>query len=137
MRMEGKRELNRLEELNWLTFGEYLEVFTLEFLYKNILSNSRTRSYFSSFFTKKPENTEHETRSTNFGNFKVPDIQTKFARKCYSYNAIQLWNQLPSEIKLTCNFQLFKMRLRAHLLLKRSDEYVYFWCIVAITVIIM
>jgi len=117
-----------------LIFGEYLEeVFTLEFLYKNILSNSRTRSYFSSFFTKKPENTVHETLQIQ-ETFKC---QT-FKRNRYSYNAIPLWNQIPSEIKLTCNFQLFKMPLRAHFLLKRSDEYLLLMrCCHSITVTII
>ena len=54
------------------------------------------------------------TRSSQ--NLNIPLFKTKTGQRSYSYRIVNIWNNLPSEIKLSKCLNNFKHNLRKHLM---------------------
>ena len=49
-------------------------------------------------------------------NLDIPLLKTKTGQRSYSYRIVNIWNNLPSEIKLSKCLNNFKRNLRKHLM---------------------
>ncbi|CAL8084704.1 unnamed protein product [Orchesella dallaii] len=117
-----------LEKLNWLTVEERLIVYSLNFVKKNILcETSSLKDCFPSFQQKSSsQDSEEQVCLRNEKDFIVPRMRTEFGKSTFYYRTIQMWNQLPAEVKEIQIEEGFDYRLRQHILKDRTNIYQYF-----------
>jgi hypothetical protein len=118
-----KNKLILFERLNWLSAAERYELYMLKFIHKNIVSKTSLTNSLSEFFVKMPES-DRNLRSKEC--FVVPRMRTEYGKDSFYYQAIQVWNCLPYEIKTCQSSKLFENQIREILLKCRNDDIVYY-----------
>jgi hypothetical protein len=112
---------NVFEKLDWLTIAERYELYSLKFMFRNIINVSTLTQCFPDF--KKNVNSTRETRSSQ--DFKQPSFKIEFAKKSFVYQFSKLWNALPTNIKTSKNMNEFDSAIRNLLVKKRNDIFMY------------
>ena len=69
------------------------------------------RSSLSNMFQKTDEVHEQQTRQVKY-DFLPPKPRTNYLKKAFSYRGAVAWNNLPSEIKNSETFNIFKAKLK-------------------------
>ena len=70
--------------------------------------------YLSNKFISRGNISERATRSSQ--QLNIPLFKTKTGQRSFSYRIVNIWNNLPPEIKLSQSLNNFKCNLRKHLL---------------------
>lgn len=115
-------KLDRVEHLNWLLCHERIDVYTLNFLFKNIWRQTSLTTSFQ--LIRKRENFTRSSRQES--NFIVPVIKKEIGRSTFSFRAITLWNNLPPEIRQTHGIKLFDSLIRKYIMSKRDNNVMAF-----------
>jgi len=68
---------------------------------------------YSSYFNENFLFDNYDTR--NMDNLHLARCRTSYGLKCINYKGSNLWNQLPSELKLITSINSFKCKLKTHI----------------------
>ena len=120
--IESKFKWDVLEKLNILTTTERRDLYSLEFLFNHLFTESQLTSVMKTIFSKR-EQVIHSMRHPNMLN--VPWLNTVYAQTSFQYKVTQLWNNLPSEIQSCKKFCDFDVLVKRWLIMKRKDMYNY------------
>jgi len=85
-----------IEKLNWMTVSEYRDLFSLQFLFKNLRCIEITKNMYKDKFVQKLST--RETRSEC--DYTIPSYRSTLSRKSFSYTATKLCNSLPLDKKM-------------------------------------
>ena len=126
----GKVQANRLEDANYYVlrsllgycktlYDELLRILYMETLYQRRKQQSiillhkclhkNGPMYINDFFSFRA--TMYNLRGTGI-NLCAPKFNLNFMKKSFTYMCAQLWNGLPTSVKLANNVNLFKKLLR-------------------------
>jgi hypothetical protein len=100
-----------LKSLHWLPVQQRI-LFKLSCITYQVRSNQQPPYLFSML---SPADTSLGLRSSSQGNLKVPRVKTKFGSRAFSVCAPEIWNSLPTNVKLSKTFLSFRRSLKAHL----------------------
>lgn len=102
------------KELNWLRMDSRRELHLANFLFKVIFNTSFPSVLKSKFITRL----NIHLRTIRFsGKMTVPHHQTAMFQRSFTYNAIKVYNSLPTELTALSE-QNFKKKFKQHLLSK-------------------
>ncbi len=73
-------------------------------------------STFNNMFKTNANNHNYNTR--NASDFKYPKIRTELGRKSISYQGVNIWNDIPNQIKTCKNMKSFKHSYKEDLISK-------------------
>ncbi len=85
-----------LQELNWLTVENMLNVATACFMYK--VTNGLVPSTCTRMFTRTHEVSRRTTRQSQ--DFYLPKVRTEAGRRSLTFRGSKLWNELPDSVKM-------------------------------------
>ncbi len=88
-------KIDRLEQLGWMLFHERLQIYTLNFIFKQIFYKSPIQKSFE-LFVKREDNGRSSKLEDNFA---VAKMETEFGKTSINYAGIIMWNSLPYKIK--------------------------------------
>ena len=100
-----------LERLNMLNVENRVNQLCINHVFK--IFHDECPKYMYSNFTKLSNVHQYNVRGSNF-NFHVPRIN-HVLKSSFFYNAIKLWNGLPSNVKSTSGKETFKSHLKKYL----------------------
>ena len=103
-----------LKEYLILPLKEVYKFFVMMKFYKCI--NLDQHDYFLNKFNQCIPQHDHFTRFNSENNLNIPDIRLSRCRKSFFYDAVIIWNALPSELKHRETLHQFKFFLKFHLL---------------------
>jgi hypothetical protein len=109
------------EKMNWLSSEERFSVYSLEYVFKNVISKTAIPNLHQQFCKK--EQSERESKTSN--NLKA-EMKTEFGKKSFFYTITKMWNKLPTNIKSIQNFSEFDSTLRKHYLKLRQNDYQFY-----------
>lgn len=109
------------EKMNWLTSEERYILYSLEYVYKHVISSTKTLHH--QIEKKEIDNQVRTTRTSN--NLILPRLKTVFGQKAFFYTVIKQWNKLPQEIQTLKSTPEFDTALRQYLILQRRDNYIF------------
>ena len=109
-------------DLKWL-FPNEIGIFNiLCIMYK--LSNVVPIEYFKNYFVLRSATHSYSTSLCTSGALAFNYVpQTRYGLATFHYRAIELWNNLPSNIKQCTSTYMFKNKLKIHLLDNQKNRY--------------
>jgi hypothetical protein len=110
------------EKLNWLKSSEKLQILTLEYVFKHFILKSPLSDSLT--FVKNVDSNPSRVTRTKHDFFK-PRMGT-FGQKSFMYRAINLWNELPFELKSIQTFNVFSSSLRQFVIKTRKKDYIFY-----------
>ena len=118
-RVKHNEKWTVLELCNILNVEERRNVYALEFVYKHVFSDSRLSSTMRDIF--KFRNCSRDLRDNN--KLEIPNFKKTFGQNSPHFQIIQLWNDLPFNVKDLKRFHEFSREIRQFYMLKRPDFY--------------
>ena len=88
-----------LEKFGWLTTGEKRTHQILKFVYKHTKEESSLYNVFSDVLVFVNHKNDRSQRKPY--NLVTRRFNTTVGQQCFIYNAVRLWNDLPSDIQQT------------------------------------
>ena len=114
--VSGRRKYDHvspaLKELHWLPVKEHLYYCDAIMSFKCLTGCAP--GYLSTQFIRRGDVTNRRRRSSQMLN--IPCFRTASGQRSFCYRAITLWNSLSNDLKLCELVNVFKHRLRSHLL---------------------
>jgi hypothetical protein len=106
------RSSEMFNNLKWLSFPSRCKYFTGILVYKAL--HNLTPSYIKDLIIFS--NTAYELRSKSRKDITHKTPNTNYLKKTFSYSSMEIWNQMPIDIRLLSNVSAFKYNLKAFLL---------------------
>jgi len=110
-----------LEKFGWLTTGEKRTYQILKFVYKHTKEESSLYNVFSDVLVFVNHKNDRSQRKPH--NLVTPRFNTTVGQQCFIYNAVRLWNDLPSDIQQTDIPSKFDSSVIDWLLTKRLSDF--------------
>ena len=107
-----------LRELHWLPIRQRISFKILLIVYKAL--NGQAPSYITDLLTPKFQTHSHNLRSSQDTLLlQIPSKRTKITLgdRAFACAAPRLWNDLPYDIRKSASVNMFKRRLKTHLLM--------------------
>ena len=101
-----------LKELNWLPVAKQLGVRDILMAFKCI-KGLAPPSLCNKFSTRSQV---HTRNTRNKDKLHIPSFRSATGRRCYSYGAVQLWNNLPESLANIESFNVFKNAIKGRAL---------------------
>ena len=98
--------------LKWLTFQNRCKYYTGVLVFKSL--HGLTPTYINKRISFS-ENTNHNLRSNGKKNISHKKPNTNYLKRTFSYSSMEIWNQIPSNIRLLSNINTFKYALKSYL----------------------
>jgi hypothetical protein len=105
-------------ELKWLSFQSRCKYHVCLLVYKTL--NNLAPKYLNNILSFST-NSSHNLRSIQRYNIINNRPNTNSLKRTFSYFAMEIWNSVPSHIKLIRNIMAFKTQLKTYLLLQDCD----------------
>ena len=102
-----------LKLLNWLSVTDRLKYFSLIHVFK--IRSGIAPGYLSQFFVQVNSIHSQGTRGTAY-NYQISK-DLSLAPTCFSFSAIKDWNALPASLKGEKSLNVFRGKLKQHLML--------------------
>ena len=102
--------------MGWMNIEERHKYFTLILMYKCF--NNLTSDTISNLFCKPVSVHNHSTRFASADNLSVLKPRTNYLKRSISCKGVQLWNNLPCDIKNSNIIHVFKSLCKNHILNK-------------------
>ena len=74
------------------------------------VSNKSLPTSFDDYFNSI--NHDHDTKTKQNIKYKLPRPRTDLGKRSIKYFGIKSWSDLDSDIKLSCNYRIFKNKLK-------------------------
>ena len=104
-----------LKQLRWMPVKDHL--FYRDALLTFKCMNGMAPTNLCSRFIKRSMISGRSTRNAN--TLDVPCYKTATGQRSFLYRPVTIWNNLPSDIKLSSTIKTFKRKLINHLLMRR------------------
>ena len=104
-----------LKQLRWIPVKDHLYYRDALLTFKCM--NGMAPTNLSSRFSKRGTISGRSTRNAN--KLDIPRYKTATGQRSFLYRAVTIWNNLPSDIKLSSSMNIFKRKLKNHLLMSR------------------
>ena len=104
-----------LKQLRWMPVKDHL--FYRDALLTFKCMNGKAPTNLCSRFIKRGTISGRSTRNANI--LDIPCYKTATGQRSFLYRAVTIWNNLPSDIKLSSTMNIFKRKLINHLLMSR------------------
>ena len=101
-----------LKKLKWLPVKNYLYYRDATLAFKCM--TGLAPNYLCNKFICRGDVSKRNTRNSQL--FNIPLFQTTTGQRSFSYRVVNIWNNLPTDIKLCKNVAGFKIKLRKYLL---------------------
>ena len=101
-----------LKKLKWLPVKNYLYYRDATLAFKCMTGFAP--NYLCNKFICRGDVSKRNTRNSQLLN--IPLFKTTTGQRSFSYRVVDIWNNLPTDIKLCKNVAGFKIKLRKHLL---------------------
>lgn len=101
----------KIHSLHWLNVSNCIKMHIMFFTHKVLCST--TPRYIYQKFVKR--NQLHSVNIRHFQLFTLPKFRTALFKKCYTYNAITMYNELPDSLKSASKYS-FKKNVKLRLL---------------------
>ena len=120
-------DTDNLNELKMLNVNDRVDFLTLNTMYKIV--NETAPPYLCDMYLTCDRH-NYNTRFANLS-YQVPTVQTNGrTTNTFKYNAINLWNDLPNNVKKSINIDVFKRSVKEHLFTEArkrdNDEFVWY-----------
>lgn len=110
---------NSREQLKWLPIRKRRNRRVLCLLY-SLLNEPNTPKYLKNHFSYLSSHHEKILRSSSNDILTIPSHHTSFVSKSFAVVAVNLWNELPLEIRQAPNRVIFKNKVYKHYLLTHN-----------------
>ena len=104
-----------LKQLCWMPVKDHL--FYRDALLTFKCMNGLAPTNLSSRFIKRGTTSGHSTRNAN--KLDIPRYKTATGQRSFLYCAVTIWNNLPSDIKLSPSTNIFRRKLKNHVLMSQ------------------
>ena len=104
-----------LKQLRWMQVKDHL--FYRDALLTFKCMNSLALTNLSSRFIKRGTISRRSARNAN--KLDIPRYKTATGQRRFLYRAVTIWNNLPSDIKLSPSMNIFRCKLKNHVLMSR------------------
>ena len=101
------------ENYNTLNIPDLHNFQILVLIHKFFYHKEKLPVIFRSYFNENFLFHNYDTR--NMDNLHLARCKTSYGLKCVKYKGSNLWNQLPSELKLITSINSFKCKLKTHI----------------------
>lgn len=109
-----------LKQYNLLSFDNFLKFSSVKLVFKCL--QNLAPDVLCSLFSR--QNRDRITRGTASGNCKISRRKTSFGQSAFSIKGSQMWNSLPTEIKLTRDIKIFNTNVKVWL--KQNQSCMHF-----------
>lgn len=123
----GNKQTNQsdlLESSNMMLTNERRNLYALKNIYKHVFMPGPTHRMFNEL-CKLKDTSKTNLNLRNSKNFVIPNLKTGFAKKAFYSWATKEWNSTPATIRDQPSLAAFDINYRQHILIKRSDIYMY------------
>ncbi|CAM1302576.1 Uncharacterised protein r2_g1254 [Pycnogonum litorale] len=107
--------LSEFQNTNWLNIEQRANFFILVMVFK--IRNGLAPDYLSKNFKLVAESHNHATRQHSF-DFELPRFLKSVGQKTFVYNGINLYNNLPPQLKIITNLNSYKQKVLSFLMTK-------------------
>lgn len=101
---------NVIQKHGLFTFENFINFSILKLVFKCL--NSHVSPPFSNLLLRRQASLRPNTRAAVSGNCVTPAFKSQFGRSSFSYHGSQLWNSLPTDLKLQSDLKTFTRGLK-------------------------